>query len=218
MTIALVLTTLVATVAVALGSAKVASASAAKVRAQAAADAAALAAVATSVPGRAGDPQATAARFAQLNEAELVYCWCVAGDTAMQVRVESDGMVATARAVFDPELLKPADVAFGLHPQLAAAVHELLRHTDGRVAVTSGWRSTAEQRELWSDALARYGTPEAADDWVARPGTSAHERGLAIDLAGDLDLAVEVIERLRLPLERTLVHEPWHFELIGRSS
>ena len=218
MTIALLLTTLVATVAVAIGSANVASASAERLRAQTAADAAALAAVATSVPGRVGDPEALAARFAQLNAAKLVYCWCIAGDTAMQVRVEIDGMVATARAVFDPELLKPANVAFGLHPQLAAALHELLRHTDGRVAVTSGWRSTAEQRGLWNDALARYGSPEAADDWVARPGTSAHERGLAIDLAGDLDLAVEVIERLGLPLARTLVHEPWHFELDGRSS
>ena len=42
-----------------------------------------------------------------------------------------------------------------------------------------------------------------------------HERGLAVDLAGDLDLAIEIIGRLDLPLHRPLPNEPWHFELLG---
>jgi LAS superfamily LD-carboxypeptidase LdcB len=61
--------------------------------------------------------------------------------------------------------------------------------------------------------VARYGDPEVADDWVARPGTSAHERGLAVDLGGDIALAVRLVERLDLPLSRPMAHEPWHFEL-----
>jgi hypothetical protein len=214
-TIVLLATSFVAAVAVAVGGANVAAASVARTRVQAAADAAALAAIATSVPGRTGDPEASAGRFARLNGAKLVYCWCLPGDTAMQVRVESDAMVATARAVFDPSLLRPADFAFGLHPELRAALRVLLRHSDGALSVTSGWRSAEQQAALWSDALARYGSPEAADDWVARPGTSAHERGVAVDLAGDLDLAMDLIRWLRLPLERPLANEPWHFELVG---
>lgn len=204
-------------IAIAIGSASVGSAATSKAHAQAAADAAALAAVATSVPGRSGDPQMAAARYARLNGARVVYCWCEPGDTAMQVRVRSGRMVATARAVFDPALLRSSTFAFGLHPELAAAVGELLRAADGRLAVMSGWRNSDEQSELWAQALARYGSPEAADDWVAPPGTSAHERGLAVDLGGDLDLAVALIERLGSPLVQPLPHEPWHFELVQRS-
>jgi LAS superfamily LD-carboxypeptidase LdcB len=54
-----------------------------------------------------------------------------------------------------------------------------------------------------------------ADDWVARPGSSMHERGLAIDLGGDLDLARSLAATLGLPLVQPLENEPWHFELVG---
>ena len=52
-------------------------------------------------------------------------------------------------------------------------------------------------------------------DWVAPPGHSMHERGLAVDLGGDLARAVQLIDELDLPLHRPLANEPWHFELIG---
>jgi hypothetical protein len=42
-----------------------------------------------------------------------------------------------------------------------------------------------------------------------------HNLGLAVDLGGDIDLALELIERLDLPLYRPLTNEPWHFELTG---
>ncbi len=75
-----------------------------------------------------------------------------------------------------------------------------------------------EQAMLWADALRRYGTAEVADDWVAPPGHSMHERGLAVDLAGDMSLAVRLIDELGLPLWRPMQHEPWHFELLGSRS
>ena len=78
--------------------------------------------------------------------------------------------------------------------------------------------SRAEQRILWKAALERYGSPDRADDWVARPGTSMHERGLAVDLGGDLSVAVALVDELRLPLRRPLENEPWHFELEGARS
>lgn len=217
MTVAFVVSILITAMAAAFGSARVGTVSAVRSHVQAAADAAALAAVATSVPGRDGNPRGAAARFARLNDVDLVYCWCEQGDTAMQVRVRSGAVIATARAVFDPAALQPAVHTAGLHPELAGAVATLMQHAAGRLTVTSGHRSTEEQRALWTEAVARYGTPEAADDWVARPGTSAHERGLAVDLAGDLDLAVRLIARFALPLVRPIVHEPWHFELIATS-
>ena len=190
-------------------------------RAQVAADAAALAAVSESSPYGNGLHKVAARDYAHANGAELIDCLCEPGATAAQVRVQVEGVIAEARAVLDPEAIGPAPVssnisaAGGLHPSMEKAVERLIHAAAGRVRVVSGYRSTARQTELWEQALARYGSAEAADDWVARPGASMHERGLAVDLAGDLDLAVEVIGRLDLPLHRPLPNEPWHFELLG---
>ena len=189
-----------------------------RTRAQTAADAAALAAVAESGPSGGGDPSAVARRFATLNGARLVECLCDRGATAMQVRVEVDGVIADARAVLDPNALVPVGLGFdagGLDPRLENAVGRLLEAGRGAIRFVSGYRSTARQAELWSEALERYGTAEAADDWVAPPGSSLHERGLAVDLAGDLALAAGIVRRLGLPLWRPLPNEPWHFELTG---
>ncbi|HVL65240.1 MAG TPA: D-alanyl-D-alanine carboxypeptidase family protein [Actinomycetota bacterium] len=103
----------------------------------------------------------------------------------------------------------------GLHPTLSAAVQQLIAASGGRVWLVSGYRSTAHQQLLWQAALARYGSAEAADNWVAPPGSSNHERGLAVDLGGDLEYAAALAARLKLPLWRPMSWEPWHFELIG---
>jgi LAS superfamily LD-carboxypeptidase LdcB len=102
-----------------------------------------------------------------------------------------------------------------MNPDLASAVHDLLHAAAGSVVVTSGYRSYQQQQQLWQQALAQYGSPEAADDWVARPGTSMHERGLAVDLDGDLSLATRLVAKLGLPMYRPLANEDWHFELVG---
>lgn len=206
--IALIVAAAIATVTV-----HVSVAAAHRARAQTAADAAALAAVAESAPGEAGDPRSAALRFARSNGARLVACLCEPGATAAQVTVEVGRAVAKARAVFDAERVLPASAGGMLQPPLQAAVDRLLSLAEGRISVTSGIRSHAEQSALWAAAVERHGSPEAADDWVARPGSSKHELGLAVDLSGDLDLALRLIERFDLPLIRPLPHEPWHFEL-----
>ena len=187
-----------------------------RARAQLAADASALAAIAESGPWGRNIADFEARRYAEANGAELVECLCEDGATAVQVTVELDGIVARARAVYDAEAMlldaRAAQVR-GLDPRMASAVAELLGAAQGRVHVVSGARSSLDQEILWSDAMTRYGSAELADDWVARPGTSMHEKGLAVDLGGDLDLAVRLVRDLSLPLHRPLSHEPWHFEL-----
>lgn len=186
-----------------------------RARAQAAADAAALAAVAEASLSGTGSPSSVAAQYARLNGARLVSCLCAPGDTAAQVTVAYGDATARARAVFDPDRVVPAgDWATGLDPRLASAVASLIDAARGRVTVVSGYRTSEQQALLWDAALDRYGDPETADDWVAPPGSSAHELGRAVDLGGDLDLAVELTRRLGLPLHRPLPHEPWHFELV----
>ena len=189
-----------------------------KGRAQTAADAAALAAIAESGPYGRGDPELQARTFASANGARLVRCLCDQGATAMQVTVSLDGVSAEARAVLDPSLLRPASAALdarGLNGQLADAVRRLLADAKGAVRLVSGYRSYSEQAALWERGLNRYGDPETADNWVAPPGGSMHERGLAVDLGGNLNLAVRLISLHHLPLWRPLPNEPWHFELIG---
>ena len=210
--------TLILGLALGSGAADVGKAASARTRAQAAADAAALAAVAESSPSGQGRPVEAAADYAERNGARLVRCWCDAGATAMQVLVSVDGVLADARAVMEPELLAPRSVGSteGLHPDLAAAVDQIVTRSVGRVWVVSGFRSPERQAQLWAEALEKHGSAEAADDWVARPGTSMHEKGLAVDLGGDLAEAVRLVNELDLPLRRPLLHEPWHFELSDR--
>ncbi len=196
-------------------------ASSLRARAQTAADAAALAAVAEAGPYGDGLPERQADTYARLNGGTVLECRCAAGASAVQVEVEVDGVIARARAVFDAEAIGPALLGGEtgrLHPRLEAAVDQLISASGGSIGISSGARSTREQARLWKEALAKYGSPEAADDWVAPPGHSMHERGLAVDLSGDIPHAVDLIDRLGLPLWRPMDHEPWHFELIGSRS
>lgn len=103
----------------------------------------------------------------------------------------------------------------GMHPTLAAAVQQVIAASGGRVWLVSGYRDPQRQYQLWLGALEKYGDPEIADNWVARPGHSMHEAGLAADLGGDLDLAARLVTKLGLPLWRPMSWEPWHFELVG---
>lgn len=188
-----------------------------RAQAQLAADAAALAAAAEAAPYGRSDQPGAARRFAEANGARLTGCDCEPGAASVQVEVQVDDVVARARAVVDARFFGPllGTGATGLHPQLAAAVDRLTAAAGGRVYVESGWRSFAHQTQLWEAALARYGSAEAARVWVAPPGRSMHEKGLAVDLGGDIELAAALIDRLGLPLSRPLAHEDWHFELIG---
>ena len=218
MTILVASLSLLVSLAAALLSTEIAQGAALKARAQAAADAAALAAVAESGPYGSNVQRIVAREYADANGATLVECKCESWATAVQVTVDLDGATARARAVIDPEALAPARVWAGagrLHPALGRAVEALIKASAGRVRLVSGYRSGERQSELWADAVAKYGDPEVADNWVAPPGGSMHERGLAVDLGGDLELAVRLIDELQLPLWRPLSNEPWHFELLG---
>ena len=218
MTILIAGLSVVLTVAFAWFNASMAGTVAERAGAQYAADAAALAAAGAMVPGDPANPQEEARRFAEANGAKFVACECdIASGTAV-VTVAIGGTEAKARAALDATLLAPRSLgasSAGLHPSLSAAVATLLEESRGAIVLNSGWRSPQRQTELWQDALRRYGSAEAADDWVAPPGHSMHETGLAVDLGGDLDLARRLIASLGLPLHTPLAHEPWHFELLG---
>lgn len=108
----------------------------------------------------------------------------------------------------------------------------------GGIVPVSGWRSQAEQQAIWDDTLAREGEAFTRR-YVALPGCSEHQTGLAIDLgeaAGEIDFirprfpedgvcgafrraaaGYGFIQRYRREKEAltTIAEEPWHFRYVG---
>ncbi|MGH8992796.1 MAG: M15 family metallopeptidase [Acidimicrobiia bacterium] len=118
-----------------------------------------------------------------------------------------------------------------LHRLAAAAWAELTAaaRADGIEAPlllpVSGYRSIEEQDWLWRGALQKYCDPELACMWVARPGTSAHQSGRAIDCHLGYPIESEYVDALRetpawIWLTRNAERfgfypydvEPWHWE------
>lgn len=111
-------------------------------------------------------------------------------------------------------------------------------------AITSSYRTTEKQQELMDEKISDYqaegySSKEAkklAEEWVAIPGTSEHEIGLAIDIstadssAQDASVVWEwLLENSykygfirRYPEDKTditgVIHEPWHFRYVGKEA
>ena len=98
-----------------------------------------------------------------------------------------------------------------------SAVNKLIAAAGGKVKIKSGTRSPQRQAQLWADALKKYGSPEKARKWVAPPGHSKHELGLAADLAyADAATKTWVHQNAaRFGLVFPLSNEDWHIELKG---
>lgn len=107
------------------------------------------------------------------------------------------------------------------------------------IVPVSGWRSAEEQQEIWDGSMLENGA-EFTRKYVALPGCSEHQTGLAIDLALRADsidfirpefpydgicgrfraLAADYgfVERYQSGKEDItgIAAEPWHFRYVGR--
>ena len=124
----------------------------------------------------------------------------------------ADGEVPAGTTVFDDSVPAVAK----LDPGLLAALREAAaaaEHDGLQLEVNSGWRSIAYQRELFEQAITTYGSEADAARWVARPGTSVHEAGDAVDL-GPAEATAWLAEHgAAYGLCRIYANEAWHFEL-----
>ena len=179
-------------------------AAAARARAQTAADASALAG--------AAEGRNAARALAEANGARLVDYEELGSDTRVVVELGS----ATARGRARREGSAGGAGAGGagaggagrngLAPAMAAALARAEQLLGRPVPITSGFRSAAAQQALWAH---RASNPFP----VATPGTSMHERGLAVDVPASF-----VAELARVAPEAGLCHpfpkaDPVHFEV-----
>lgn len=121
-----------------------------------------------------------------------------------------------------------------------ALLSQLMEEIDGwqHIVPVSGWRSEEEQQTIWDDSLRENGLAFTRK-FVAVPGHSEHQTGLAIDLglkqehvdficpefpsAGVCQTFREKAAKygfiLRYPEEKEpltgIGHEPWHFRYVG---
>lgn len=109
--------------------------------------------------------------------------------------------------------------------------------------VSSGYRTQETQQKLYDEEIAKYraqgyGEQEAiekASGWVALPGTSEHQLGLAADINADtLRSSSEEVYQwlaenswrygfiLRYPQDKVAItkieYEPWHFRYVGKEA
>src|SRR5215472_10139569 len=100
----------------------------------------------------------------------------------------------------------------GLQPDFAADILKLIAASNGKIWINSGYRSDERQAQLYQAAVQKYGAAEAGN-WVAPPGHSNHNRGLAVDLGGDLGLAHQLAAQFGMTFPMSW--EPWHIEPVG---
>lgn len=125
----------------------------------------------------------------------------------------------TDGSIPDGETLSPFDE---LHPaivNLDPDLHEAIRaaaadaEADGiELVVTSGWRSSDYQQQLFDEAIVTYGSRREARRWVKHPDASTHVTGEAVDV-GYTDAAYWTIEHGNAyGLCQVYANEIWHFE------
>lgn len=165
-------------------------------RARTAADAAALAG------------KEDAARLAAANGGVAESVEAAGADVRVRVRVGGATATARSRSTSGRELAEiPAGSRpNGLAPAMRAALARAGQLLGAPVPVTSGFRSPSDQRRLW---LRRATNPYP----VAAPGTSMHERGLAVDVpAGIADRLAALAPQSGL-CRPYPVADPVHFEV-----
>jgi hypothetical protein len=124
----------------------------------------------------------------------------------------ADGVVPDGVTVFDEQYPAVAN----LDPALLRALRQAATDAAGHGVefyVNSGWRSRKYQEQLFRQAVSKYGSKQKAAQWVATPGTSAHESGDAVDIGHSEATAWLSEHGGRYGLCQIYSNEPWHYEL-----
>lgn len=115
-----------------------------------------------------------------------------------------------------------------IHPELAGRISYLASVKKMNVLCTSGFRSAEEQLKSQKDALAQhkdyFQQPDGrvynkkGECMVSAVGESSHNWGMAFDSRGTWLEDMSNAELKKYGLRKPMSYEPWHVELIGKSS
>ncbi len=135
-----------------------------------------------------------------------------------------------------PGTKPPIRLQKGAASQLLCLLHRI--HAQQEIVPVSGWRSLQDQQHIWNQSQLENGQA-FTETYVAKPGCSEHQTGLAVDLGKNQEpidfirpdfpyngicqtfreqaAAYGFVERY--PKGRGTVtgigHEPWHFRFVG---
>ncbi len=129
-----------------------------------------------------------------------------------------------------------------IYPELQAMFDDA-RASGLGLFVAAGYRTGETQRTLLNEKIEEYRkdgysdekAEELAGEWVAVPGTSEHQLGIAVDINADTQISskYEVYEWLaensykygfinRYPRDKVKItgieNEPWHYRYVGREA
>lgn len=109
-----------------------------------------------------------------------------------------------------------AGYMWNLDERFKKRMQALIKASNGRISVISGYRSNEHQQRLYNQAVAKHGAANAGR-WAAKPGRSNHNHGLAMDLRFANDAAKKWAHdnASRFGLNFPMSWEPWHIEPAG---
>lgn len=97
----------------------------------------------------------------------------------------------------------------GMDSEFARRLRQMITDSGGRISVNSGYRSVEEQQILWDNS-------DKSGTWVAAPGSSNHNWGVAADLGFSADGEEWAhANAARYGLSFPMSYEPWHIEPTG---
>lgn len=95
----------------------------------------------------------------------------------------------------------------GLDPKFVEKLENLGQGIGEKVSITSGYRTIEEQQRLWMES-------DKTGKWVARPGESKHNFGIAVDVKNEKIRAMTNEELAQYGLYKPMDYENWHLEPI----
>ena len=158
------------------------------------------------------------------------------------ILVNRDSYIPDDYQVELTELSNGKKVDSRIYPELQEMFNDARAQGYG-LFVREGYRTQEEQQQLLDDKIEAYENEEKskseakklAEQWVAIPGTSEHQLGIAVDINADTtksssdDVYNWLAENAhtygfikRYPSNRTditgVINEPWHYRYVGKEA
>lgn len=158
------------------------------------------------------------------------------------ILVNRDSYIPDDYQVEFTELSNGKKVDSKIYPELQEMFNDARAQGYG-LFVREGYRTQEEQQQLLDEKIEAYENEgkskseakKLAEQWVAIPGTSEHQLGIAVDINADttISLSDDVYSWLaenahkygfikRYPSDKTditgVINEPWHYRYVGKEA